>query len=185
MKTLPIETYGSEVLRHKAEPVREITPEIRRFADKMCRTMHDADGIGLAAPQVGRSIRLVIVDVAAPQDAPAAEALSEGEKAFAGRMPIALVNPEIVEESGARTRMEEGCLSIPKVNAEVVRPATVRLRARLLDGTEVDTEFGGLLGRCIQHEIDHLNGVLFIDRISKLKRELYKRRVRKQTRHSA
>lgn len=150
MSILDIRVLGDPILREETKPVGEITDEIRRLAKDMFDTMYLAKGIGLAAPQVGRTERLAVVDV--------------------DQRPIVLINPEIVESDNKTTKAEEGCLSIPDVYGDVERPASVHVRARDLDGKEFEIEAGELLGRCLQHEIDHLHGKLFLDYMSVLKR---------------
>ena len=164
MTILEICTYPEKVLRVRAEPIAEIDEEIFRLADHMADTMYNAPGIGLAANQVGVSKQLLVADIS-PRG-------PESEL-------IVLVNPEIISAEGQVT-IEEGCLSVPDYQAEVKRHEKVTVRGLDLRGEEVLIEAEGLLAVVLQHEIDHLNGVLFIDRISKLKRDLYKRRLRKQ-----
>lgn len=149
MPLLDIHVLGSPILRQETERVTQFTPELRRLADDMFETMHAAKGIGLAAPQVGRLERLTVVEV---------------EEAR-----FALVNPEIVLRSGA-IRWEEGCLSIPEVFAHVDRANEVTVRAQDLDGNHIEVVGTELLAVCLQHEIDHLHGKLFLDRLSLLKR---------------
>ena len=149
MPRLDIHLFGSPILRQETERVAHITPELRRLVDDMFETMHAANGIGLAAPQVGRRERLFVVEV-------------EG-------MRQAFLNPELVRAEG-RNKWEEGCLSIPEVYAEVERPETVTVRALDLEGKPFEVTAGQLLGRCLQHEYDHLVGKLFLDRLSLLKR---------------
>jgi peptide deformylase len=149
MPRLDIHLFGSPILRQETERVAHITPELRRLVDDMFETMEAANGIGLAAPQVGRSERLFVVEV-------------EGVRR-------AFINPELVRAEG-RSKWEEGCLSIPEVYAEVERPETVTVRALDLDGTPFELTAGQLLGRCLQHEFDHLVGKLFVDRLSLLRR---------------
>lgn len=149
MARLDIHLFGSPILRQETERVAHITPELRRLVDDMFETMAAANGIGLAAPQVGRSERLFVVDVDGVQQA--------------------FLNPELLRTEG-RNKWEEGCLSIPEVYAEVERPATVTMRAQDLEGAWFEITAGDLLGRCLQHELDHLAGKLFLDRLSLLKR---------------
>jgi peptide deformylase len=151
---LDIHVLGSPVLRQETTPVATVTDEIRRLIDDMFETMYAAHGIGLAAPQVGRTERVTVVDVTRDQ----------GDK-----HPIALVNPEIVLREGT-TRGEEGCLSIPEVFGEVDRAMRVVVRALDRDGRPIEIDGTELLARCLQHEIDHLHGRLFIDHLSLLKR---------------
>ncbi len=149
MARLDIHVLGSPILRQETERVTQFTPELRRLADDMFDTMHAAKGIGLAAPQVGRRERLAVVDV-------------EGQR-------FALVNPEIIRQEG-KIRWEEGCLSIPEVYAEVDRSFDVTVRAQDLDGQVIEVAGTELLAVCLQHELDHLAGKLFLDRLSLLKR---------------
>jgi peptide deformylase len=160
--------FPDKRLRGQSKPIAEVTEEIRALARDMLEVMYDEPGIGLAAPQVGEPVRLIVVDT---------EWTEEG----AERNPLVLVNPEIAERSGTIT-WTEGCLSVPDFQAEVERSERVRLEARDLDGHAVSIEAEGLRAVCFQHEIDHLDGILFIDRISRLKREMYVRRRRKQQR---
>ena len=154
-------TAGAAVLKKVAEPVVAVTPEIRQLADEMIRAMHYFNGIGLAAPQYGRSLRMVVFDVPAENSTGTA-----GEEFLLPRMPMAVVNPEIVVRSSKMVEGDEGCLSVPGIYAPVVRPETVVFRAQTLDGEFFEVECGGLLARCIQHELDHLDGFLFTDRLA-------------------
>lgn len=162
-KRYVVHTVGDPVLREKAKPVAAVTPEIRQLAASMIESMQAFEGIGLAAPQAGESLRLVVFDVPLESmgDAP-----STGERLLLPKMPLAVVNPEIVASSENLTSHDEGCLSLPDLFAPVVRPASVVFRAQTLDGEWIECECGGLLGRCIQHELDHLDGTLFIDRLT-------------------
>lgn len=150
MSILPIRVLGDPVLREETKPVGEITDEIRTLVQNMFETMYLAKGIGLAAPQVGRSERVAVVDV-------------DGLK-------FTIINPEIVAASSKTAKSEEGCLSIPDVYGDVERPMSVKVRALDVDGKEFEVEADELLGRCLQHEIDHLHGKLFLDYMSVLKR---------------
>ena len=149
MSLLEIHVLGSPVLREETKPVAEITDEIRQLVEDMFETMRAAQGIGLAAPQVGRLERVAVVDV--------------------DNDPIVLINPEIIAESGSE-RAEEGCLSIPDIYGDVDRAARVTVRATNLDGKTFEREASELLARAFQHEIDHLHGKMFIDYLSFLKR---------------
>lgn len=151
MEVLPIYLYGQPVLRKKARSVRAVTPEIRESVDAMFATMRNAHGIGLAANQVGLLQRIIVVDI------------SEMEEG-AGVPPFALLNPEVVDEEGKWT-MEEGCLSIPEIRGDVERAEKIRVRYRDLEFQEMEVTAEGILARVLLHEIDHINGVLFIDRI--------------------
>ena len=161
MAVLKVRKYGDPVLRRRAQPVGEITPEIRRMVEDMTETMFEEVGIGLAAPQVGISLRLMVVG---------------DEK---GRGARALVNPVIAEQGGEVTA-EEGCLSLPGIFADVTRAEWVRLDAHDLDGNPVSVKARGLTARVFQHEMDHLDGVLFIDRLDPMTRDRIKRRIKKE-----
>ena len=150
MSILEIRVLGDPILREETRPVAEITDELRTLAKNMFDTMDLARGIGLAAPQVGRAERMAVIGVE--------------EQRFV------IINPEIVEADGKTAKAEEGCLSIPDVYGDVERPARVRVRALDLEGKTFEVEAGELLARCLQHEIDHLHGKLFIDYLSVLKR---------------
>ncbi|HEX8453081.1 MAG TPA: peptide deformylase [Longimicrobium sp.] len=165
MAILKIETLGAEVLRRRADEIEFSgdDPELDRLIEDMFETMYDAHGIGLAAPQVGISRRLIVVHVN-----------EEGEE------PFALLNPRVVESGKAREKGEEGCLSIPNISAAVERPATVVVEGVDPKGNAVRIEADGMLARCLQHEIDHLDGILFLDRLSPLKRNMLVKKYRKQ-----
>ena len=168
---LPIVAYGDPVLNKVAEEIDEQYPGLEALIANMYETMYGAHGVGLAAPQIGRSIRLFIVDAS-----PFAE---EGEEdyEFLKDFKKTFINPIIIEESGEEWGMEEGCLSIPGVYLNVVRPSTIKLRFRDEMGRPRKMKADGLLARCIQHEMDHLNGVLFVDRVTSkedLNKELIK-----------
>jgi len=160
--------FPDKRLRETSKPVTEVTEEIRALAQDMLDVMYDEPGIGLAAPQVGEPIRLIVVD-------------TEWTEEAAERNPLVLVNPVITERSGEVT-WNEGCLSVPDFQADVERAEFVHLSARNLDGKAVEIDAEGIQAVCFQHEIDHLDGVLFIDRISRLKREMYVRKRKKQLR---
>lgn len=165
-RRLRLLTCGHPTLRRRAEPVAAVTPEIRELAERMVVTMleNEVVGVGLAAPQVGRSLRLIVLATHDPAK-PLSPTASAGELLLGPRMPLALVNPEVIWFSGETETRDEGCLSVPEVSGPVERPARVVLRASTLDGEVIQVECGGLLARCIQHEIDHLDGILFIDRL--------------------
>jgi peptide deformylase len=165
MPLLKIEVLGSDVLRRRADEM-EPDPGLDRLIADMFETMYDAKGIGLAAPQVGISKRLVVIDVN-----------DEGGKALG---PVALLNPRIVESGTETDKGEEGCLSIPGVTGVVERPWRVVVEGIDPRGNPVRIEAEDMLARCLQHEIDHLDGVLFIDRMSPLKRNMVLRKYRKQ-----
>ena len=152
---LPIRIYGDKTLRQKAEPVAEITPEIRQFIDDLTFTMYETDGVGLAAPQVGVSKRIFVVDAFWFKE--------EGKK-----NPVVLINPEFIEFEGVK-EMEEGCLSLPEIWDKVVRADKVIIRGLNEKGEMVQYEADELFARALQHEFDHLEGILFVDKLSKLK----------------
>jgi len=158
-------------LKKVAEPVTGVTPEIRRLADDMLETMYDAPGIGLAAPQVGVLSRLLVMDCVKDEDAPL--------------RPMALNNPEVTWASEATNVYEEGCLSIPEQYGDVERPAEVRVTWIDLDGARQEEQFDGLWATCVQHEIDHLNGKLFIDYLRPLRRQMITRKMVKLKRERA
>ncbi len=164
MTIKPLIILPDPVLRQVSAPVETIDDDIRRLADDMLETMYDAPGIGLAAIQIGVPKRLLVLDVT-----------KEGEE----RSPLVFINPEIVHSSGERSVYEEGCLSIPDYYAEVERPAAITVKYLDREGRKHAVEADGLLATCLQHEIDHLNGVLFIDHISKLKRDMVIRKFTK------
>jgi peptide deformylase len=143
-------------LRLNSEPVKRIDASVRKLVDDMFDTMYKAPGIGLAAIQIGVAKRIVVLDLSKKED---------------DHQPQVLINPEIVWKSTDKSKYEEGCLSIPEIYEEVERPAQVKVKYLDIDGKEREIEAKGLLATCLQHEIDHINGVLFIDHISKLKRD--------------
>jgi peptide deformylase len=167
---LDIITLPDKLLRTKSVPVERIDDDLRRFLDDMLETMYEAPGIGLAAVQVGVPRRIVTVDVAKREDEDAEP------------NPIFLINPEIVSSSEERDLHEEGCLSIPEYYAEVERPASIRIRYLDRDGKLQEMDANGILAVCLQHEVDHLNGTLFIDHLSKLKRDMVIKKFTKQAR---
>jgi peptide deformylase len=155
MAERPLRYLGDPVLRQKAVAVEELTAEVRQLIEDMFDTMYAEDGVGLAAPQVGVSQRVIVIDPREPDIA-----------------PFALVNPEVVEVSEEVERGEEGCLSIPGLKEIVERPSAVRVEGMDRDGERIVIEADGLLARILQHEVDHLDGILFLDRVSSIKRKL-------------
>ncbi|MFH2012740.1 MAG: peptide deformylase [Pseudomonadota bacterium] len=162
MSILKILTYPDPVLKKKAKPVEIIDEKIKKLAKDMIETMYDAPGIGLAAPQVGESCRLITVDVARKDES-----------------LIVLINPEIISAEGECAE-EEGCLSVPDFNEVVLRKKMVVVKGLDIEGREIQIPAEGLLAIVIQHEIDHLNGILIIDRVSKLKRDIFKKKLSKK-----
>ena len=162
----PILRYGADVLHQPARPVAEITPEIVRLIDDMIQTMYVAPGVGLAATQIGEPLRIFVADVSL------------------GRNPddlITFVNPEFVERDGMQLE-EEGCLSVPGFNATLARPSRAVVKGLNRNGKEQTIEGTGLLARCFQHEMDHLEGTLFVDRLRGLQKDLIVRKIKKLTR---
>jgi len=160
MSVLKIYTYPDEILKRRAEAVENIDGSVQTLIDDMVETMYAAPGIGLAAPQVGRSLRVIVVDVSG---------------ADGGYPLITLVNPEIVDHHGVMDS-EEGCLSVPNYTSTIRRHASVLVRGIDRNGKEMEIEAEGLLSRALQHEIDHLDGILFVDRMSRIKREFFRKR---------
>ncbi|MBB3976395.1 peptide deformylase [Rhizobium azooxidifex] len=164
MTIKPLIILPDPILREISAPLEAINDETRRLAEDMLDTMYDAPGIGLAAIQIGVPRRMLVLDVS-----------KDGDE----KTPLVFINPEIVASSDARSVYEEGCLSIPDYYAEVERPATISVRFLDREGKEQTIDADGLLATCLQHEIDHLDGVLFIDHISKLKRDMVIRKFTK------
>ncbi|MER8365547.1 MULTISPECIES: peptide deformylase [unclassified Mesorhizobium] len=170
MSIKPLIILPDPVLRQVSKPVERVDGDLRKLAGDMLDTMYDAPGIGLAAIQVGEPLRMLVIDLAKEDETPA---------------PHVFINPEILESSDQRSVYEEGCLSIPDYYAEVERPAAVRVKYLDRDGKLQEIEAEGLMATCLQHEIDHLNGVLFIDYISKLKRDMVVKKFKKLARDKA
>jgi peptide deformylase len=162
----PILRYGADVLHAPAAPVAEVTADIQQLIDDMIQTMYVAPGVGLAAPQVGVPLRIFVCDISV------------------GRNPadlLTFVNPEFLERDGMQLE-EEGCLSVPGFNATVARPSRAELKGLNRDGREHTVEASGLLARCFQHEMDHLEGTVFVDRLRGLQKDLIVRKIRKLSR---
>jgi len=155
--------YGDETLRKKGEPVEEITPEIKNLIEEMFNRMYVSDGVGLAAPQIGKSLNITVIDPSLGDD-PSAK--------------IVLINPQIIESTGEQYE-EEGCLSFPGITAHVKRPTKIKVQHTNIEGETVETIAEGNLARIYEHEIDHLNGVLFIDHIKGLEKQLLMRKIKK------
>lgn len=171
MTLRPILIHPDPRLKTVCKPVADITDDIRRLADDMLATMYDAPGIGLAAPQVGVLGRMLVMDCVKGED--------EAPK------PIVLINPEITWSSDERSTYNEGCLSIPEQYADVERPASVKVRWLGVDGKDHEEQFDDLWATCVQHEIDHLDGKLFIDYLSPMKRQMITRKMQKLKREQA
>ena len=167
MAILPIVTVPDPLLKKVSKPVEKVDDELRAFMDDMLETMYAAPGIGLAAVQVGKLWRILVMDIASEDEEP---------------NPIYFINPEITWTSVELNTYNEGCLSIPEQYADVERPAECKVDFIDYDGVEKEIHADGLLATCIQHEMDHLNGVVFIDYLSKIKRGMYVRKVKKLVR---
>ena len=170
MAIRPILIAPDKRLKTVANPVVEVDRRVRRLLDDMLETMYDAPGIGLAAPQVGVLDRVVVMDLADKDEE---------------RRPMRLVNPEILSASDETVVMNEGCLSLPEIYVDIARPAAVRVRYMDENGARLEIDAEGMLARCIQHEIDHLNGVLHVDYLSALKRGMILRKLDKQRKQTA
>jgi peptide deformylase len=162
----PILKYGDDVLHQQAEPVGQLTGDIQIAIDDMIDTMYAAPGIGLAAPQIGVSLRIFVIDISVGQE-------PDGL--------MVMINPSFVERDGMQLE-EEGCLSVPEFNATVVRPSRVVVKGLDRHGAEYQREGAGLLARAFQHEMDHLDGTLFVDRLRGIKRDMILRKIRKLSR---
>jgi peptide deformylase len=162
---LPIVGYGDPVLRAKGARIETVDKRIRELAEDMIETMHEAHGVGLAAQQVGEPLQLTVIDVAEVEDRPSTLKLNGVELDPKSAMPLVLINPELTLSDETDLGLE-GCLSFPEITADIWRASSVVLRAQTLDGEKIEMEAAGLLARALQHEVDHLNGILFIDRMS-------------------
>jgi len=175
---LEITQYGHPVLRQKCRPVEQVDDELRKLADDMLETMVDANGVGLAAPQVARDIRLAVIDVSHDPGCVSYLKVNGEDADLRSIMPLVFINP--VLEPGKDQEFEvEGCLSIHDIRAEVRRPADVRATLPQLDGSVLVIETDGLLARALQHEIDHLNGILFTDRLNAAAKVTMKNRLKR------
>jgi peptide deformylase len=166
MGIVPIEKFGADVLDRRAVEVTEFSEDLDTIARDMVETMYAAPGVGLAAPQIGLGIRLMVIDITVGEDP--------------GQV-IVMANPVMIEQEGEQHE-EEGCLSVPGYSGVVSRPAWVKVRGQDLKGSEITLEGAGLLARAFCHEIDHLDGKLFLERLGMLKRDLIKRKIRKKIR---
>jgi len=184
---LPILQYGDPILRAKGKRIEKIDDRIRQLTQDMIETMRAANGVGLAAQQVGEALQLTVLDVSQVEDRPSTMKLNGKDVDPKTAMPLVLINPEI-KLAGETELATEACLSFPEVTGGIERAKLVIARAQTLDGSEIEIEASGLLGRAIQHEVDHLNGILFIDRMnSAAKAALSSRlkRMQKETRRGA
>jgi peptide deformylase len=161
---LEIVQYGDPVLRQKGKQVGEVTDDIRQLAEDMIETMREANGVGLAAQQIGVPMMLTVLEVEVTEERPSTMKIDGKEVDIAEWMPMTILNP-VLALGEEKVEASEGCLSFPEITGEIVRSEWVRAKGKLLDGTEIDFEATGLLARALQHETDHLNGILFIDRM--------------------
>mgnify|MGYP006308213907 CR=1 FL=1 len=164
-RTLPITYYGAPSLEAPSQHIPEVTDDLRCLAESMHMTMENNNGIGLAAPQVGLNIRIVTLNVPEPPEEDQ-RPLSPGEVLLLPMMPMTIINPKVIQAGTESDKQEEGCLSFPKIYAPVTRPITTLIKMQILDGQQVTISCSGLLGRCLQHEIDHLDGKVFIKRVT-------------------
>ena len=162
---LEIVHYGHPALRQKGVPIPEITAEVRQLIDDMFETMYDAAGVGLAAQQVGKAMQLTVIDVRDVKDRPSSLEIDERPVSVDEHMPMVLINPTI-RPFGDSATGPEGCLSFPEVYSDITRPEKVEVEALNREGKKIRFVAGGLLSRAVQHEVDHLNGILFIDRMT-------------------
>jgi peptide deformylase len=167
---LDIVKYGHPVLRQKGGRIERLTPDIKKLIADMLETMHASNGVGLAAQQIGRALQVTVLDVSEAKDRPSWLELDGQPADVNSFMPLVLINPEI-KMSGDPVIAGEGCLSFPEIFGEIARPGSVDVKALNEKGKPVEFRCGGLLARAIQHEVDHLNGILFIDRMDKATKE--------------
>jgi peptide deformylase len=170
--------FGDPVLREKCAHVKEVTDEIRALADDLVETMHAAEGVGLAAPQVGQALQVAVVDVREAKEPLTYLRVDGVDKTLEEMNPLIFMNPKLEFPTKPKDSMNEGCLSFPELRAPVTRPEHVRATLTLLDGTIIVIETDGLFGRAIQHETDHLNGILFIDRTTPAAKLSLKKKIR-------
>lgn len=173
---LNIVQYGDPVLRQKCRPVETVDAELKKLVQNMLETMKDAQGVGLAAPQIGVDLRLAVIDVAHDPECVSFLKVNGKDAKLEDIMPLIFINPELTFGKDKETDME-GCLSIQEIRAKVKRPAVVKATLPQLDGSVLEIETDGLLSRALQHETDHLNGILFIDRLSPVIKSRLKRKL--------
>ena len=169
MTVLKVLTYPDPFLKTVVHPVVEFDQQLKKIADDMAETMYESNGIGLAATQVGIDMQMVVIDVLHKKD----------DEVDYEKKPLVMINPVIIEKTD-KLFFEEGCLSVPDYRAEVERYGEIKVRYNQLDGSEITTEADGLFAICIQHELDHLKGILFIDKIPLLKRKMIQKKLKKQ-----
>ena len=184
---LSILQYGDPILRTKGKPIDKIDAHIRELAQNMIETMHAASGVGLAAQQIGEALQLTVLDVSEVEDRPSTMKLNGESIDPKTAMPLLLINPQIAL-SAETEKGTEGCLSFPEITGEIGRAKSITVQAQNLDGEPIEIETTGFLARAVQHEVDHLNGILFIDRMStaaKISLSTKLKRLRKETRSGA
>lgn len=170
MSVLPIVTYNDPILTKETKPISENSEELQSLIDNMFETMYQASGVGIAAPQIGKSIQVFVMD---------ADAITEEIEDEEDAGPIVLINPKIIKEDEEKVKLEEGCLSIPEVRDEISRPKSITVTYKDRDFNDQTLEASGWVARVIQHEYDHLQGVLFLDYLSAFKRRLHKSTLKK------
>jgi peptide deformylase len=175
---LPILQYGDPILRAKGKRIEQIDDRIRELAANMIETMHAAHGVGLAAQQIGEALQLTVLDISAVEDRPSTLKLDGKDADPKSAMPLVLINPEIELQSEIEIGVE-GCLSFPEITGDIERAHSVTVRAQSLDGGTIQFEAGGFLARAIQHEHDHLDGILFIDRMNSAAKAALSSRLRR------
>jgi peptide deformylase len=184
---LSILQYGDPILRAKGKRIEQIDGDIRELAQNMIETMHAANGVGLAAQQIGEAIQLTVLDVSQVEDRPSTLKINGNDVDPASVMPLVLVNPEVQLDNDTEEGTE-GCLSFPEISADIPRAKSIKVRAQNLEGVPVEIETSGFLARAIQHEVDHLHGILFIDRMSSAAKTSLAsklKRLQKETRRGA
>jgi peptide deformylase len=173
---LNIVVYPDPVLSKKALPVTEFTPELKSLAQNMLHTMYKAPGIGLACPQIGQSIRMFVLDTKFTREQVTKPDGTTDYK-YSNMEPLVLINPEITPLTEEKIKYQEGCLSLPTIYDDVMRYKEISVKYKDLDGNECEMKADGLLSVCIQHENDHLDGVVFIERLSMIKKNLYRKKI--------
>ncbi len=181
---LPIVRYGDPILRAKGKRIAEVDAHVRELAASMIETMQLANGIGLAAQQVGEALQLTVIDVSEAEDQESTMKLNGAEVDPKSSMPLMLLNPELRLNEETDLAIE-GCLSFPEITAEIRRAISVVVRAQTLEGAPVEIEASGLLARALQHEVDHLNGILFIDRMSAVTKVALRSRLKRMQKENA
>lgn len=181
---LPIVRYGHPALRAQGKRVATVDARIRELAENMLETMHEANGVGLAAQQIGEALQLTVVDVGAAEDQASTLKLNGEEVDAKTSMPLVLLNPELTLAAETVVGVE-GCLSFPEITADISRASSVVVRAGTLDGATVELEATGLLARALQHEVDHLHGILFIDRMSAVTKVALRSRLKRMKKENA